>query len=128
VSSEAARGTGDKDTYAIIGAAMEVHRRLGPGFLEAVYQEALQIELREQGIPFEREVDIPIIYRDTQLACAYRADFVCFGDVIVELKALRQIGEVERAQTINYLKATGKRRARLLNFGAPSLQRERFAN
>ncbi|MEK7692579.1 MAG: GxxExxY protein [Chloroflexota bacterium] len=120
--------TRDTQTYAIIGAAMEVHRRLGPGFLEAVYQEALGIEFREHGIPFEREVEIPIIYRDIQLACTYRADFVCFNDVIVELKALRQIGEVERAQTINYLKATGKKRALLLNFGASSLQRERFAN
>lgn len=107
---------------------MEAHRRLGPGFLEAVYQEALGIEFREHGIPFEREVEIPIIYRDVQLVCAYRADFVCYGDIIVELKALRQIGEVERAQTINYLKATGKKRALLLNFGASSLQRERFAN
>jgi GxxExxY protein len=118
----------DAQTYAIIGAAMEVHRRLGPAFLEAVYQEALGIELREHGIPFEREVEIPILYRATQLACTYRADFVCFSDVIVELKALKQISEVERAQTINYLKATGKKRALLLNFGTSSLQRERFAN
>ena len=77
---------------------------------------------------FEREVEIPIIYRDVQLACTYRSDFVCYIDVIVELKALKQISDVERAQAINYLKATGKKRALLLNFGAPSLQRERFAN
>jgi GxxExxY protein len=128
VSSAASQETGDRETYAIIGAAMEVHRRLGSGFLEAVYEEALQVELWEHGIPFEREVDISIMYRDRQLACAYRADFVCFGGVIVELKALRQITDVERAQTINYLKATGKKRALLLNFGAPSLQKERFAN
>ena len=118
----------DNQTYAIIGAAMEVHRRLGAGFLEAVYQEALSIELHENGIPFEREVEIPIVYRDRQLACTYRADFVCFGDIIVELKAIKQITEVERAQTINYLKATGKKRGMLLNFGAASLQKERFAN
>ena len=107
---------------------MEVHRRLGAGFLEAVYQEALSIELQEGGIPFEREVDIPIIYRGVQLACTYRADFVCYGDIIVELKAIKQITEVERAQTINYLKATGKKRGMLLNFGTASLQKERFAN
>jgi GxxExxY protein len=118
----------DKQTYAIIGAAMEVHRRLGAGFLEAVYQEALAIEFVEDEIAFEREVDIPIIYRGVQLACTYRADFVCFGDIIVELKAIKQIGEVERAQTINYLKATEKKRGLLLNFGAASLQKERFAN
>ena len=107
---------------------MEVHRRLGAGFLEALYQEALSIGLHENGIPFAREVEIPIVYRDRQLACTYRADFVCFGDIIVELKAIKQITEVERAQTINYLKATGKKRGMLLNFGAASLQKERFAN
>ena len=93
-----------------------------------MYQEALVIEFREHGIPFEREVEIPIIYRAVQLACTYRADFVCYGDVIVELKALRQITDTERAQIINYLKATGRKRGLLLNFGASSLQRERFAN
>ena len=91
-------------------------------------KKALSIELHENGIPFEREVEIPIVYRDRQLACTYRADFVCFGDIIVELKAIKQITEVERAQTINYLKATGKKRGMLLNFGAASLQKERFAN
>ena len=128
VSSAAGAKSGDEQTYALIGAAMEVHRRLGPGFLEAVYQEALGIEFREHDIPFEREVEVPITYRDAQLACTYRADFVSYGDVIVELKALRQITDTERAQTINYLKATGRKRGLLLNFGASSLQRERFAN
>lgn len=122
------RAGGDSQTYAIIGAAMEVHARLGAGFLEAVYQEALAIELEHLNIPFRREVDIPITYREVQLACVYRADFVCFGDVIVELKALRQITDVERAQTIHYLRATGMKRALLLNFGARSLQQERFSN
>jgi GxxExxY protein len=115
----------DPQTYAIIGAAMEVHRRLGSGFLEAVYQEALQVEFSEQSVPFQREVEIPIRYRDRQLGCSYRADFVCFGDVIVELKALRALADIEQAQVINYLKATGLQRARLLNFGAASLEHKR---
>jgi GxxExxY protein len=118
----------DQLTYAIIGAAIEVHRRLGPGFLEAVYQEALAIEFAERSIPFVREVDIPIIYRDIQLACTYRADFIRYSDIIVELKAIKQLSDLERAQTINYLKATGVKRGLLLNFGAPSLEKERFAN
>jgi GxxExxY protein len=119
---------GDDETHVIIGAALEVHRRLGQGFLEAVYQEALQIELAERHVPFQREVEIPILYRDRQLACTYRADFVCFDDVIVELKAVRQITDIERAQVINYLKATGLSRALLLNFGATSLEHKRFLN
>ena len=128
MSSAGETKPGDARTYAIIGAAMEVHRRLGPGFLEAVYQEALAIEFVERGIPFAREVDIPIMYRDMKLTCTFRADFICYEDVIVELKALRQISDIERAQVINYLKATGRKHALLLNFGTTSLQRERFAN
>jgi GxxExxY protein len=105
---------------------MEVHRRLGYGFLEAVYQEALGIEFAERGVPFRREVEIPIVYRERQITCNYRADFVCYDDVIVELKALRKVTDVERAQVINYLKATGMQRALLLNFGAPSLEHHRL--
>ncbi len=124
------RGAGiderDPQTYAIIGAAMEVHRRLGHGFLEVVYQEALEVELAERGIPFSREVEIPIVYRDRTLACGYRADFVCFNEVIVELKVLRHVADVERAQVINYLKATGLHKALLLNFGGASLEHKRF--
>ncbi len=118
----------DRETYAITGAAMEVHRRLGQGFLEAVYQEALAIELEERGIPFAREVAIPIVYKDRTLECSYRADFVCYDGVIVGLKAIRQITDIERAQVINYLKATGAQRALLLNFGAASLEHKRFLN
>lgn len=118
----------DTDTYAVIGAAIEVHRRLGQGFLEAVYQEALSIELLERSIPHQREVALPIVYRDRTLLCSYRADFVCFGDVIVELKAVRQLTDVDKAQVINYLKATGLSRGLLLNFGAPSLEHKRLVN
>ena len=118
----------DQDTYAVIGAAIEVHRRLGHGFLEAVYQEALEIELIERSIPYRREVAIPIVYRDKTLTCSYRADFVCYGQVIVELKAIRQVTDIDKAQVINYLKATGLSRALLLNFGATSLEHKRLVN
>jgi GxxExxY protein len=116
----------DPQTCAIIGAAMEVHKHLGHGFLEGVYQEALAIEFVLRAIPFERESEISISYKGESLTCKYRADFVRFGEVIVELKALSALTSVDEAQVLNYLKATGYRRALLINFGAPSLQTRRF--
>ena len=116
----------DTETFAIIGAAMEVHRILGHGFLEAVYQEALAEEFTVRGIPFRREVELPVTYKGRQLKTLYRVDFICYGSVLVELKALEKIGGTERAQVLNYLKATGINRAMLLNFGSPSLQHERL--
>lgn len=118
----------DPRTHAIIGAAMEVHRRLGCGFLEAVYQEALAIEFEEKGVPFRREVEMPISYKGRRLRTEYRADFVCFDAVIVEVKALARCGGAEEAQIINYLRATGKEVGLLLNFGAVSLDYKRFAS
>jgi GxxExxY protein len=118
----------DPQTYAIIGAAMEVHKHLGHGFLESVYQEALALEFSQRGIPFQRELDITISYKGALLACRYRADFVCFEDVIVELKALSALTSVEEAQVLNYLKATDYQRALLINFGAPSLQTKRLVH
>ena len=105
---------------------MEVHRILGHGFLEAVYQEALAEEFTIRGIPFLREVELPVTYKGRQLKTLYRADFICFERVLVELKALEKIGGTERAQVLNYLKATGINRAMLLNFGSSSLQHERL--
>ena len=116
----------DEQTYAILGAAMTVHRTLGHGFLEAVYQEALERELRFLQIPFVREQNFPILYRGTPLATFYKADFVCFGCVIVELKALAQLTSKDDSQVINYLKASRLSKSLLINFGAPSLEYKRL--
>ena len=115
----------DPDTFAIIGAAMEVHRELGHGFLEAVYQESLAIEMTARKIPFDREVPLPVAYKGQNLACGYRADFVCYENVLVELKAISQLTGADEAQVINEMKAAGMQRALLFNFGAPSLEYKR---
>ena len=118
----------DPQTYAIIGAAMEVHQTLGSGFLEAAYHEALAIEMANRGIPFAHEVELPIHYKGQQLETLYRADFICCEEVIVELKALKQLSSLEEAQILNYLKATSLNIGLLLNFGAKSLEYKRFIN
>lgn len=118
----------DPQTYAILGAAFEVHKQLGSGFLETVYQAALARELTLCQIPFVREVELPVLYKGEPLNCSYRADFICYGDVIVEIKAIAFLGKVEEAQVLNYLKATSLQRALLLNFGASSLQYKRLVH
>jgi len=116
----------DPETYAIIGAAMTVHRELGCGFLEAVYQDALEKEFQHLSIPYAREVKLPVFYRGELLSSYYQADFICFDSVIVELKALQRLSGVEEAQVINYLKASNLHRALLINFGSKSLQHKRL--
>ena len=116
----------DPRTYAIIGAAMEVHSVLGCGFLEAVYQESMALELASRGIPFVPQLELPVTYKGTLLKATYKPDFICYDGVVVELKALSAIGGVEEAQVLNYLKATGRRIGLLLNFGTKSLQYKRF--
>jgi GxxExxY protein len=119
-------GSRDADTYAVIGAAMEVHRVLGCGFLEAVYQEALAEELRMRAIDCLEQVYLPIAYKGVGLRTHYRVDFVIDSTVILEIKALDAITGRERSQLINYLRASGISRGLLLNFGAERLQYERL--
>jgi GxxExxY protein len=116
----------DPQTYAIIGACMAVHNELGPGFLEAVYQEALAIEFTRRNIPFVREKPLVIIYAGQQLATRYDCDFYCFDSIILELKALSDLIPKHHAQVINYLKATRSERGLLVNFGATRLEYKRF--
>ena len=118
----------DPQTFAIIGAAMEVHGVLGSGFLEAVYQDALEREFINCGIAFQREYAIPVIYKGHPLSTPYRADFLCYGEIIVELKAIRKLTEIEDAQVLHYLKATGLQRALLFNFATPRLEHKRLVN
>jgi len=113
------------EVYQIIGAAMEVHKILGCGFLEAVYQEALELEFQMEKIPYEREKTVQIEYKGNILKKEYVADFVCFGKVIVELKALSEFCDEHYAQIINYLKATDNEVGVLINFGTISLQYKR---
>ena len=116
----------DQQTYQIIGAAIEVHKELGRGFLEAVYQEALEVEFRDREIPFQTQMELPVFYKGRKLKTQYRSDFLCYHDIIVELKALTRLGDGESAQVRNYLKAARRERALLINFGSRSLQHGRF--
>ncbi|MDD4891885.1 MAG: GxxExxY protein [Phycisphaerae bacterium] len=116
----------DQRTYAIIGAAMEVHRQLGCGFHEPVYQQALAIEFAQRGIPFQDQVELAVFYKDVRLEATYKPDFICYGCIVVELKALARLSGLEEAQVINYLKVTRHEVGLLLNFGSRSLEYPRF--
>ena len=115
-----------EESYKIVGACFEVHKELGPGFLEPVYQEALSREFMIQKIPHERETTLTITYKDIKLDKKYIADFVCFDKIIVELKALNNLTTEHEAQVINYLKATGFKLGILVNFGSKSLEYKRL--
>lgn len=118
-----------KESYDIIGAAMQVYNILGNGFLEAVYQEAFEIELGKRNIPYEREKELVIFYEGIELQKKFYADFLCFENIIVELKAVTKLENVHRSQVYNYLKATGKRLGLLINFGdSDGLDWERIVN
>lgn len=117
-----------EESYKICGAIFAVHRELGCGFLERVYQDALEYEFQERGILYEREKEIPIMYKGKPLGNPYRADFVCYGKIIVELKALSELDGTHRAQVINYLKATKMKLGLLVNFGEVSAKIERLLN
>ena len=116
----------DQRTYKIIGAALEVHKELGCGFLEAVYQEALGREFSLQRIPNKAQPIIDILYKEVLLEKKYQPDFICYDEVIVEIKAVSSLSGVEEAQLINYLKATGLKVGLLINFGSKSLEHKRF--
>jgi GxxExxY protein len=116
----------DEKTYKIIGCAMEVHKELGCGFLEAVYQEALGMEFADKGIPFKAQPEIKIEYKGKPLKKTYEPDFICYDDVIIEIKALSALSGLEEAQLINYLKASKIEVGLLVNFGSQSLEYKRF--
>lgn len=118
----------DERTYKIIGAALEVHKELGCGFLEAVYQEALDREFGIQKIPFKSQPTVEILYKGTPLAKIYQPDFICFDEVIVEIKAITSLSGIEEAQLINYLKAAKLKVGLLINFGSRSLEYKRFVH
>lgn len=114
------------EVFAIVGAAMEVHREKGCGFAEPVYQECLEIELAERKISAEAQKEMAIFYKGRQLKKTYLADFVAYRKIIVELKALDQLTSREESQVINYLKSSGLEVGVLINFGAPSLEWKRI--
>jgi GxxExxY protein len=118
-----------EESYQIIGACFEVYKEKGNGFLEAVYQECLEIEFSDREIPFIAQPRLRLEYKDRLLKQTYEADFICFDQIILEIKAVKTLADEHRAQVINYLKATGKPLGLLVNFGHhPKVEHERFVN
>ena len=117
------------ESYEVLGACFEVYKRLGTGYLESVYQEALEVEFRLRNVPFVRQARLQIEYRGVPLRHEFVADFVCFNEIILEVKAMKSLADEHRAQVINYLKTTGKQLGLLVNFGRyPRVEHERFIN
>ena len=117
----------EKETYAILGACFEVYKEKGCGFLEAVYQESLEIEFDLQGLPAKSLVPLSLTYKGRELKKSYEADFICFDKVLVELKAVSALTDEHRAQVQNYLHATGLQVGLLVNFGHyPKVEHERY--
>lgn len=115
-----------EEAYKIIGAAMAVHRFFGCGFSEKVYQDALEIEFIEQGIPYLREHPIFATYHDQKLKTEFVPDFICYDKIIVELKAVQELEDFQRSQAINYAKVADMKMSLLINFGESSLHYERY--
>lgn len=117
------------ESYKIIGACFEVYKEKGTGFLETVYQECLAMEFDEQEIPFSEKPSLKLHYKGKKLKQTYEPDFLCYNEIILEIKAVKQIADEHRAQVVNYLKATGKKLGLLINFGHfPRIEQERFVN
>ena len=118
----------ERETYKIIGACMKVHQEMGSGFAESVYQEALEMEMKDQKIPFDAQVRLPIWYKDQKLKKYFVADFYCYHKIILELKSSSFMHRSGSDQLINYLKATNCEVGLLINFGESSLKWKRFIN
>ncbi len=119
----------EEESYKIIGAGMEVYNKLGCGFLENVYQECLGIEFKEKAVYYQEQKEIKIFYKGIELKQRYRADFICFDKILLEIKAVSKICDEHRSQILNYLNATGFKLGLILNFGSSrKLEYERFAN
>ena len=117
-----------EESHKIIGAAMSVHRYFECGFTEKVYQDAFEIELKNSGIPYQREVQLHASYRGIQMSSTFIPDFICYDNIIIELKTVKELDDMHRSQAINYAKVADYPLAILINFGEPSLKFERFPN
>ncbi|MBN2646321.1 MAG: GxxExxY protein [Thiotrichales bacterium] len=119
----------DPLTHQIIGCAIEVHKELGPGLLESIYQEALAIEFQLQGIQFHKELELPVSYKGYPLGAQYRLDFMVSNEIIIELKAVEATLPIHHAQLLTYMKLTNKPKGLLINFNVPVLSKgiKRFA-
>ena len=117
-----------EECYLIIGACMEVHKKLGCGFLESVYAEALELEFKKANVPYEREKKLPVYYDSQPLNKYFKADFVCYHSIIIELKATKYLIDADSQQTLNNIKATKIKLGLLINFGASSLISKRILN